>query len=154
MTSDKQLWLYILQRDIKPKALPSPRCIRNVEELTAQDVLEWVKNSIILNKSYASGSNRTLIRTNVSMSVTWVRIVRGRWCLIACSNLKNSQLLVWDLQSSQAECLKSTFYLPGPVADGVIEDNKSYLIALTFGTKYAPSVFFRFCAFRSCYESL
>lgn len=136
MTSDKQLWLHILQRDIKPKASPSPRCIRDIEELTAQDVLEWVKNSIILNKSYASGNNRTLIRTYVSMSVTWVRIVRGRWCLVACSNLKNSQLLVWDLQFSQAEPHKSTFYLPGPVADGVIEDNKNeILIALTIGTK-------------------
>lgn len=70
------------------------------------------------------------------MSVTWVRIVRGCWCLIACSNLKDSQLLVWDLQSCQTEHHKSTFYLPGPVADGVIEDNENeILIALTIGTK-------------------
>lgn len=134
VTSNKQLWLHFLNRDIKPKVLPLPKYTREVEEANAQDVMEWVKNGIILCKSYASGDDRTLIRTNVSMSVTWVRLVRGRWCLIGCSNLDLSQLIVWDLFATPLHA--ATFHLPGPVVDGTIDETKAeVLIALTIGSR-------------------
>lgn len=139
---DKQLWLHILDRDIKSKALPLPKYVRDINEATAEDVNEWVKNSLLLDNHYSSGNEKTLIRENLSMSVTWIKLIRGRWCLIARSDLKNSQLVVWDLQASQDEHHKATFYLPGPVIDGIAEDNKDdILIALTIGTKYTFSPF-------------
>lgn len=96
--------------------------------------MEWVKNGIILCKSYASGDDRTLIRTNVSMSVTWVRLVRGRWCLIGCSNLDLSQLIVWDIFATPLHA--TTFHLPGPVVDGTIDETEvEVLIALTIGSR-------------------
>lgn len=134
---DKQLWLHILDRDIKSKALPLPKYVRDIDEASAEDAIEWVKNSFLLVNHYSSGEERTLIRENLSMSVTWIKLIRGRWCLIACSDLKNSQLVVWDLQASQDEHHKATLYLPGPVIDGIVEDDKEdILIAFTIGTKY------------------
>lgn len=142
VSNDKQLWLHILDRDIKSKALPLPKYVRDIDEATAEDVIEWVKNSFLLDNHYSSGEERTLIRENLSISVTWIKLIRGRWCLIACSDLKNSQLVVWDLQASQDDHHEVTFYLPGPVIDGIVEDNKEdILIAFTIGTKYTFSPF-------------
>lgn len=138
VSDDKQLWLHILERDIRCMALPFPKYVRDINEASAKDVIEWVKNSVILDKSYSSGVEKILIREDLSISATWTKLVRGRWCLIAGSDLNESQLIVWDLHASQDEHHKATFYLPGPIVDGIVEDNRDeILVALTVGTKLA-----------------
>lgn len=70
------------------------------------------------------------------MAITWTKLIRGRWCLIACSDFFVSQLVVWDLQNPTDQLQKAIFHLPGPVVDGIVEDITSeILIALTLGTR-------------------
>lgn len=63
-------------------------------------------------------------------------MVRGRWCLIACSDFSVSQLVIWDLQNPFDELHKATFYLSGPIVDGIVEEITSeVLLALTIGKR-------------------
>ena len=137
VSDDKQLWLYIFYRDIRLPALPSPRLTRPLDTITAREVIEWVKNGIILNRNYLSGCNDTLFRYDMSMHVTWTKLVRSRWLLVACSNLHLSKLVLWDLNNMQHESYKSTFHFSGPLTEALLEDDGSeILIALTIGSKY------------------
>ena len=133
---DKQLWLYLLYRDIKLRSLPFPKFSQPIDVATAEDVMEWVRNGIILNKSYSAGRNETLCRINMFLHVTWVKLVRGRWLLIACSGLQISKLDLRDLQCFQDNHSKSTFYFPGPITEALLEDDGSEIfIALTIGKR-------------------
>lgn len=70
------------------------------------------------------------------MSITWTKLIRGRWCLIACSDFLVSRLVVWDLQNPIDQLQKAIFHLSGPVVDGIVEDITSeVLIALTLGKR-------------------
>lgn len=115
--------------------------MQSIEKVTACDVEHWVKSGCVLAKNYSSGLNTTVARTNLSQSVTWVKLVRGRWALIACSDFISSRLLVWDVQLASSHILRATFHLPGPVVDGLIKDSScEVLIALTLGKRYATFV--------------
>ena len=132
--SDKQLWLSLFYRETRKRSLPYPKYIQPIDVVTAQDVMEWVRHAIILNRSYSSGRNETLYKIDTTLRVTWTKLVRGRWLLIACSDLKLSELVLLDLYDTEE---KSTFYFSGPITEALLEDSGSeILIALTVGKKY------------------
>ena len=90
--------------------------------------------------AYSSGLGETSINTKVDINdklpyVTWAKLVRGRWCLVASSDATQSRLSVFDgLCGMQDE--KYVFYLDGPVMDGVVEDTPQGInLALSIGAR-------------------
>ena len=138
VSGDKQLWIHIFNRDIKDRNLPSPhKSIWPISASTAQNVTEWVKNGIILGKTYLAGKNEAFVKFDLAMHVTWTKVVRGQWILAACSNLQPSKLFLWDIHSFPSQLSTATFHFSGPVTEALIEDDDSeILIAFTVGKKY------------------
>ncbi len=47
------------------------------------------------------------------LETTWVKIIRGRWCLAAMSNNSQSYIGIWRTRSNGSVELENKFYLPG-----------------------------------------
>ncbi len=135
---DKHLWLECLHRDVISKGIELPRHCQNVEQASAEDVRTWVKTSIALHKAYASGGRCATVNSFVvddKLETMWTKIIRGRWCFVALSNVSTSFIGVWQIQSSGPLELRRRFFLPGPVLDGVVDDCKEEIrIAITVAT--------------------
>ncbi len=138
MREDKRLWLDCLRRDVISKGIELPRYRQTLERATAEDVCSWVKTAITLHKAYASGGQYARVTSFVvdnGLETTWSRIIRGRWCLVALSNVSTSFLGIWKILSAGSLELKERFYLPGPVLDGAVDDFFDDIrIAITVGT--------------------
>ena len=133
---NKQLWLHLFHREIELRGLPTSDFLHPIDTVTTQDVIAWFRNALILNKNYESGYNETLRRTNIDQHVTWIKLIRGRWVLVASSNLLQSKLVVWDVHSSEHDSYKTVFYFIGPVVEALVQDDGlEVLIAFTLGTR-------------------
>lgn len=126
----------ILERDVKQKALCLPTNLIPLEEASASTVRTWVKYAVALDKSYKTpNANLSVIRSETPASVTYTKLLRGRWCIIASSNSSVSELSIWEIISSEACELHSRIYLPAPVTDGLVDDNHERIhLAVTIGT--------------------
>ncbi len=72
---------------------------------------------------------------NAELEATWVKIVRGHWCLAALSNVSQSFIGIWKTRSNGSMELENRFFLPGPVVDGVVDDHMAEIrIAITVTT--------------------
>lgn len=132
--NDKQLWLHIFKSEVIIREVFLPEFLLPVENASAIHVREWTKHALALGKSYEKGFNLSLVRKKEAMSVSWVKLFRGRWCLIACSNVVESQIQIWDLGTRIPKEPIARFYLTAPVVDGIAEDaDQSAHIALTLG---------------------
>ena len=109
---------------------------RPLGELDAATVGFWARVSLALGKNYgSSGANRYTTIHGLSC-ITWVKLVRGRWCIVATSNLSQSRLVIFDGLGGLSSDRMVNFYLEGPVMDGEIEDTPTGInIALSIGTK-------------------
>ncbi len=138
MRLDKRLWLEWLQSEVISKGIELPKCCQHLEQASAEHVRFWVKKLIALHGAYASGGqNATVISfvINGGLEATWTKIVLGRWCLVALSNVSTSFIGVWQIQSNGSVELRRKFYLPGPVLDGVVNDSTEEIhIAITLAT--------------------
>jgi len=135
---DKHLWLERLQRDVICKGIELPKYCQRLTQASAEDVRSLVKTTIALNKAYASGGQNATVNSfvvNDGLEATWAKIVRGRWCLVALSNVSTSFVGVWEIQSNGSSELASKFFLSGPVLDGVVDDVTDEIrIAITVAT--------------------
>ncbi len=69
------------------------------------------------------------------LEATWTKIIRGRWCLVALSNVSISFVGIWRIPSNGSLQIENKFYLPGPVLDGVVDDVAEEIrIAITVAT--------------------
>ncbi|TDL13259.1 hypothetical protein BD410DRAFT_903336 [Rickenella mellea] len=139
ISDDKQLWVGWSARTLTTSGYHnySIPYRRSLEDVDASDVRSWLAHGISLYKGYTSSS--PTIQKLDSMApriVTWVRLIRGRWCLVASSNVSESRLTLWDLSSRSGgphPC--SEIFFPGPVMDGQIDDDlTSIRIAVTVGS--------------------
>lgn len=83
-------------------------------------------------------------RTELSDSITWLRLLRGRWCLVASSDAeekRHSRLSIWDSRAESDTVtatlqMRAEMFLPGPIMDGESEDDGvSIKVAVTVGSK-------------------
>ncbi len=143
MQGDKRLWLERLQKDVICKGIELPKYCQHLERASAEAVRSLVKNAIALNRAYASGGQSATVNSFVvddGLEATWTKIVRGRWCLVALSNVSTSFVGVWQIQSTGSLELANRFFLPGPVLDGVVDDVTDEIrIAITVATTWAFS---------------
>ncbi|EKM55413.1 uncharacterized protein PHACADRAFT_256027 [Phanerochaete carnosa HHB-10118-sp] len=68
-------------------------------------------------------------------SVTWAKLVQGKWVLVACSDQTTSAICLWSLQSFYRSegppDIVAQAFLKGPVVYGLVEvQNDQVIIAL------------------------
>ncbi len=135
---DKRLWLDCLRWDVISRGIELPTYCQSLEQASAEDVRSWVKTAVTLHNAYASGGRHARVTSFVvddGLETTWSKIIRGRWCLVALSNVSTSYLGIWQILSTGSMEFKGRFYFPGPVLDGVVDDLADYVrIAITVGT--------------------
>ncbi|TDL27954.1 hypothetical protein BD410DRAFT_824728 [Rickenella mellea] len=138
ISDDKQLWVGCSARTLTTSGYHnySIPYRRSMEDVDASDVRSWLAHGMSLHRGYSSSS--PTIQKLDSMApriVTWVRLMRGRWCLVASANVSESRLTLWDLSSRSGRphpC--SEIFFPGPIMDGQIDDDLTAIrIALTVG---------------------
>ncbi len=78
-----------------------------------------VRTAITLNKAYASGGQNAKVNSfdvdDGLLEAAWTKIIRGRWFLVALSNVSISFVGIWHMNSNGSLELGRKFYLPGPV---------------------------------------
>ncbi|KAL5513821.1 hypothetical protein ACEPAH_4222 [Sanghuangporus vaninii] len=124
ISSDKQDWVYLYNTITKARSLPMPTNLKILDEAETQDVISWFLHSISLNFNYTS-ERRKLSVYNVAIKpglrVTWLKLIRARWCLIAAADYGKSELSLWEISSYQQTCMVARVYLDAPVMDGEID---------------------------------
>lgn len=90
ISGDKQLWVNILKRELLEREIALPAYRRSLEDASASHVESWLRTGLQLERSYGSGHVATTVRWNVERCVTWARLIRGRWCLIASADTTES----------------------------------------------------------------
>ncbi|KLO09772.1 hypothetical protein SCHPADRAFT_1000017 [Schizopora paradoxa] len=135
---DKGIWVECLRRDVVEKGIELPKYRPMLSDASAADVRAWVKKAIVLNRAYASGGQQPKIRSfvvDVELETTWTKIIRGRWCLAALSNIFQSFVRVWRIDSRGRCDTMNTLFFPGPITDGVVDDGgREVRIAFTVAT--------------------
>ncbi|TDL22364.1 hypothetical protein BD410DRAFT_258378 [Rickenella mellea] len=137
ISNDKRLWMQIIQRDKANRRIPLLPYRRPINSANAFAVESWIRNAITIEKMYESNLQLTLDHTVVPdrLPATWAKLIRGRWCLVATSNVHQSWLSLWD-GGSTGRPLRMRYSLPGPVMDGLMEDtNDGIHLALSIGIR-------------------
>ncbi len=121
------------------KGIELPRYCQTLEQASAEHIRSWVRTAITLNKAYASGGQNAKVNSfdvdDGLLEATWTKIIRGRWFLVALSNVSISFVGIWHMNSNGSLELGRKFYLPGPVPDGVVDDVAEEIrIAITVAT--------------------
>ena len=86
------------------------------------------------------------IRFDQVRSVTWLRIVRGVWLLVATSDSDASSISLYRvadiLRDSSQVIPAAEAYLPAPVRDGAVDflEDNSVLIALSLASEYVRNL--------------
>lgn len=129
----KTLWISILDHEVLYRGLLVHRSRAPLDSATAIQVESWVKCAFQLQKAYSTGASSEITRINTGLCVTWLKIIRARWCIVATSNTTQSRLLLIDLSDDMRICKE--MQLPGPVLFGAVDDKHDrILLALTIGT--------------------
>ena len=135
ISNDKQYWVHTLERVLLQCkcALPAPRA--PIESVDVSTIQSWIRRLLALERAYATTGSVASSLVDSLPPVTWVKLVRGRWCIAAVSNFMSSRLLLYDGLVGLNSGPKAEICLPGPVMDGVIEDTMSEInIAVSIGT--------------------
>ena len=107
-----------------------------VQKLGTEVVRFWAWKALNLQRAYKDPACASINFFGDLLYVTWAKLIRGRWCLVASSDHLQSQLFVFDgLRGFQSD--KYVFYLDGPVMDGVVEDTPHGInLALSIGARW------------------
>jgi hypothetical protein len=124
VTKAKLLWIYILRTLVIEGVITLPPYRKSIESLTSGEIEALARRTAQLKCCRNSGElvPKSVTPLNLPQSVTWLRLVNGRWLLVTSSDLYFSKLTCWDTsllrESSEpiAECS-----LSGPVKSGKVE---------------------------------
>lgn len=141
----KQLWIALLESELPTRSLHLPSYMRPLDELSEQ-AFEALSIHMIRLRQYLCTQQRppTVALLHGKRSVTWVRLIRDRWLVVAASNETSSVLYLWSMRSLQSqEDIKlepaCEAYLEGPVINGMTdsEDEQAVLALETRPITYA-----------------
>ncbi|KLO15561.1 hypothetical protein SCHPADRAFT_902327 [Schizopora paradoxa] len=133
ISNDKILWEHILGCEVSARSLSLHPNRIDTRTASAAQVESWLRSAIVLRHSYSRTTRSTKSRLKLDQGITWVRIARARWCIVASSDVQQSRLSVYDFATNIKCC--EVFYLSGPVLAGIVDDTDSGLrMALTVGS--------------------
>ncbi|KAL5510923.1 hypothetical protein ACEPAG_4680 [Sanghuangporus baumii] len=137
ISDDKNLWSNIFKRELKKRSLPIPSNLRSIDEVEGADIESWVKHIHVLDGVYDAPYKELSIynvHIDPELRVTWLKLIFGRWCLIAGSNDDKSELSLWEISSDSEIRRPALVYLDAPVLDGQIDCSDSPVrCAITVG---------------------
>ncbi|TDL19701.1 hypothetical protein BD410DRAFT_401770 [Rickenella mellea] len=136
ISTDEVLWARILTRDVLDRGIRLPPYLKPFGLADASAVESWTRNALMLEKAYKSPKPLPMDRlTTGTRSVTWTKLIRGRWCLFASSNVSESRISLWDISSPDRQVCAEVL-LPGPVMDGQVDDRTSEInVAVSVGSR-------------------
>ena len=145
LSGDKNDWAYLFHVIANGRSLPFPSNLKSVNEADAQDIASWLLHSVALNYRYTDPHKHELgemlvrnIRIGQGLCVTWLKLVLGRWALIAAAGQEESELSLWEIGGHGQIRPSARIYLDAPVMDGQIEcKNNETRCAITVGAAYA-----------------
>lgn len=108
----------------------------------ARDVESWVKTDLTLPVAYRTASQKLSVRkiyVPPTLRVTWIKLVLGRWCMVAASCVDQSTLSFWRIATNGSGPWKmAEVPLEAPVIDGQIDYSTGHVrCAITVGARYA-----------------
>ncbi|TDL27893.1 hypothetical protein BD410DRAFT_781809 [Rickenella mellea] len=137
ISGDKQLWAHILQRDVVDRDISLLPYRSEFASSDAACIEAWVRQALNLEASFQNAESLGATqRVGLGACITWVKLVRGRWVLVASSDTRHSCLMLWDSMPPTKSLQKcANISLPGPVLDGQVEDTGSKItIAVSVGS--------------------
>lgn len=90
MTEDKQLRIAILQDHIIRKIRHPPTYRRPLYEISVGDIQCWIKQFFTVDENYPNGCVQSFQITTYK-GITWVKLAKGSWCLVASANLEHKK---------------------------------------------------------------
>lgn len=139
--ADKQLWMSLLGRESESRGIPLNPYHCALDTATATYVESWLRTTISYRSAYEIASAASTISTTVGSRITWLKLLRGRWCLVASSDESRSRLMLFDSLDSNSHLL-CEMLLPGPVMDGQCDDTGDGIcLAISVGTRSIASCF-------------
>ena len=131
----RAIWTLILRRDVYPRRLLSPSHCLPFDALSGADCAAIATHALRLHESLSSipaPCDPLVIPMNQSRSVTWVKVICGRWVAAASSDHNTSVVRIWSIASlmSSNDCIPpiAEAYLEGPVANGCWEVERGSLV--------------------------
>ncbi|CAL1697063.1 unnamed protein product [Somion occarium] len=125
LTKTKQLWCQLYRRVVAEQGIPVFPYMRPLDILSPSLVEALVVHMVRLDEKTMSQKGARLVPLHQPRSVTWIRLVRGQWLLVASSDLNTSVISLWSLSSllSSPESSKPIVeaYLDAPVAYGMVQ---------------------------------
>lgn len=149
LSDDKQLWVHIFKRSAKERSLLIPTELRNIEDVEARDIESWLRNDLLLAEGYRTPSKKLSIRrihVRPGLRVTWLKLILGRWCMVAASDEEESRLSLWNVASGTADPRQMAHvYLDAPVINGQTDFSTGEVrVSVTVGAKYEYCTILRF----------
>ncbi|KLO11326.1 hypothetical protein SCHPADRAFT_831280 [Schizopora paradoxa] len=132
VSDDKQLWLNLIARYVLCHSINLHPLRTKLEDASAKHVESWLRCAIYSQRVFSSELKPNIFRVKLNLHVTWLKIIRIRWCLVASSSPNESRLTIWNLDGTPS--ISKEYFISGPVVDGLVDDDGSQIIAaLTIG---------------------
>ena len=99
MTKDKLLWLYLLRNLVTEENVPLPAYLMPIAALAAEQVEALTRRAKLLSDDWKSGivKPQAVVRLDLPRSVTWLRLLCGRWLFVASYDTRASTFSCWDI---------------------------------------------------------
>lgn len=109
--------------------------LSHLERRSATFIEHLVKYALQLHRSFTSDSKQAVYRMKVPNNITWCKILRSQYVIVASSNVEESRLTLWSLEGGLELCAE--YYVSGPVVSGhVLDLDNMVVIGLTVGSTY------------------
>ncbi|EJD00091.1 uncharacterized protein FOMMEDRAFT_142533 [Fomitiporia mediterranea MF3/22] len=137
ISSNKQLWTHMFKQHVIRNSLPFPHYLRCIKDVEAHDIESWVRHAVSLDRNFATVRRRLHVRrvTNShGLAITWLRLIRGRWALVASADVNRCELMIWEIPLKGEMKLAARKFVEAPVIDGVVDESETQVqCAITIG---------------------
>jgi hypothetical protein len=142
-THPKTLWLTFLQRLSANDHTRLPQYIKPLATMTSHEVEILTRRIAQMDRDWDRGQvhPKSITRLDLPQSVTWLRLIAGRWLLVASSDSHTSRLCCFDT-SRLAESTKpaTECFFAGRIQTGDVEVQSDGIV-IALGVDH-PSVSF------------
>lgn len=128
--SSQRVWLDVLSRDVHSRSVPTPHYSQPLSSLSGGECEALALHTMRLQDQLCSPKDNAVKFATLhgKRSVTWVRLVQGKWLLVASSERTASVITLWDVasllspsSSSSPPVPTSEASLEAPVYSGLVD---------------------------------
>lgn len=132
MTKDKLVWIHLLRGLIIKNNIRLPPYTKPIAALSAEQVEALTRRAAWLGYRWSLGliQPQAIAKLDIPRTVTWLRLVLGRWLFVASFDTQASCLSCWDVERAfrekttpVAEC-----FFSGPVRSTQLELQTSRIV--------------------------